>query len=141
MKKIIFALLVVLVATSCNKWKKDKYDLTYYCADYKETDMFILDQHTSDIDALWVEFYSKGEDKQYDSYTLVVKSNGEFFKESGACQIDWEEQLNFMPQTGDSYIGDWLYEKEKYTITHELKTRTEVLTFVYKETDKCKKGK
>ena len=135
MKKVIFSLLIVLVASACSKWKDDT--VTYYCEDYKETDMNILNVHSSQIDALWVEM-EEDKDKELTIYTLIVKSNGEFHKETGTFQTDWKENITFLPNGNDSYNGTWLYEKEKYTLTYALKTRTEELTFIYKETG-CKK--
>ena len=140
MKQILFSILLVFVVTSCGKFKKDKdHDLTYYSEDYKEKDMSILNNHTSDIDAVWFEFSQKDKSKEYNRYSLIVKSNGEFNKEFGSCYIDWNNQITFTPDMGESYVGTWIYEKEKYTITYNLKSRTETLTFIYKETDKCKK--
>jgi len=142
MKTIIASLLLVLIASSCGKWngKKDKkHNLTYYSVDFKEKNFDILGVHSSDIDALWVEFYGEGGEKEYTKYTLIVKSNGEFVKEHGNCDIDWGIDLTFNPEDGNSYEGDWIYEKEKYTITYDLKERLETLTFVYKKDAGCGK--
>lgn len=139
MKKVLFSFVVLLIITSCGKWKGEKNtDLTYYSEDYKEKEMTFLNVASSDIDALWVEFKSSTKDKNYDSYALIVKSNGDFVKELGSCEIDWENQITFHPQNGDSYLGDWIYGKEKYTISYELEDRTEDITFVYKEVKGCK---
>lgn len=141
MKKLLFLFALTLIASSCGKKKVEKYhDLTYYSVDYKEKDMTILDFSSSDIDALWFEFSSKDKSKEYTNYTLIAKSNGEFSKETGTCKIDWENQITFFPSNGDSYIGKWIYEKEKFVITYDLESRSEEITFVYKKTD-CKKGK
>ena len=62
----VSSLLIILVISSCSKFKGDKKgDLVYYCEDYKEADMNILDVHTSDIDALWIEMTPEkdGKDK------------------------------------------------------------------------------
>lgn len=143
MKTVIASLLLVLVAASCGKWdgkKGKKHNLTYYSIDFKEKDFDILGIHSADIDALWVEFYGQDENKEYTKYSLIVKSNGEFTKEHGSCDIDWENGISFSPEPGDSYEGDWLYEKEKYTIEYDLGERLETLTFVYKEVKGCKEG-
>lgn len=145
MKTIIVSLLLVLVASSCGKWdgKKDKkskkHNLTYYSTDFKEKNFDILGIHSSDIDALWVEFYGQDDEKEYTKYSLVVKSNGEFVKEHGSCDIDWYNTLDFHPENDNSYTGDFIYKKEKYTITYDLKERLETLTFVYKKVDGCGK--
>lgn len=142
MKNLILFLTIALVITSCGKWKGDKHgELTYYSVDYKEKDMSILDVPTTDIDAVWFEFSSENKGKEYDSYALIVKTDGVFHKELGKCQIDWEDKITFTPNTGDSYTGSWIYEKEKFTISYDLESRTEELTFIYKEMKKCKKGK
>ncbi|MDG1334356.1 MAG: hypothetical protein P8P74_18625 [Crocinitomicaceae bacterium] len=142
MKIIIASLLLVLVASSCGKWdgKKDKqHNLTYYSVDFKEKNFDILGVHSSDIEALWVEFYSEKGEKEYTNYSLIVKSNGEFTKEHGTCAIDWANDLTFNPENENSYEGEFIYEKEKYTITYDLKERLETLTFVYKEKEGCGK--
>jgi hypothetical protein len=140
MKNLIFGCLLVLIATSCGKWNDDKDKnkrLTYYTEDFKEADLEILGVPTSEIDALWAEF--KAEDKIYNSYSLIVKSDGKMIKEYGTCSIDWNEQIKFMPNGGKAYIGKWISEKEKYVISFEGKTRTEELTFIYKDTGMCGK--
>jgi hypothetical protein len=138
MKNLIFAVSLLLVATSCNKWDegKDKEKtLTYYSEDYKGTDLTLLDVPSSDMDAVWVEFNYNKESKVYDSYSLIVKAGcGTLNKESGTCTIDWEEKITFKPAGGEAYFGKWVSEKEKYTISFEGKTRNEELTFVYKDT-------
>jgi len=143
MKKLLLAFTLLLVATSCSKLKEKKYsDLVYYSVDYKETDMSILDFTASDIDALWFEFSSKDKSEEFTNYTLnAKKSNGEFSKESGTCTIDWYNNITFYPSNGDAYVAKWISDKEKFVITYELETRTEDITFIYKEIDKCKKGK
>jgi hypothetical protein len=141
MKTLVASLLLVLVATSCGKWdgKKDKkHNLTYYCEDFKEKDFEILGVQSSDIDALWVEYYGKQDEVPYSKYSLIVKVNGEFVKENGSCTIDWENDILFEPETSDSYIADWLVDKEKYTVSYDLGDRTDTLTFIYKETEGCK---
>lgn len=141
MKTIIASLLLVLVATACNKWdgKKDKKNnLTYYCEDFKEKYFDVLGINSSNIDAFWVEFY--GEGKEYTNYSLIVKSDGEFTKEHGTCSVDWGNTISFQPEGGTAYDGDWIFEKEKYTISYDLEDRTETLTFIYKETGSCKGG-
>ena len=134
MKKVLFSLLIILIVSSCSKFKGDKKgDLVYYCEDYKEADVNILDVHTSDIDALWIEMTPEkdGKDKDYVNYTLIVKSNGDFVKE---CNYS----ITFTPEGNPSYTGKWTYKKEKYTVMHGLESRSEEISFVYKETG-CKK--
>lgn len=133
----------LIIFASCNKWQGEKYnDLIYYSIDYKDKDLSILGLNSNTIDALWFEFYSKDKDKNYTEYTLIAKSNGECFKETGTCEIDWENQINFYPSNGNSYIGKWFYQKEKFIISYnDLETRTADLTFIFKEIKKCKKGK
>jgi hypothetical protein len=141
MKKVLFSLLIILIVSSCSKFKGDKKgDLVYYCEDYKEADMNILDVHTSDIDALWIEMTPEkdGKDKDYVNYTLIVKSNGDFVKESGTFETDWANSITFNPEGTPLYTGKWIYKKEKYTIKHGLESRFEELTYVYKKTE-CKK--
>ena len=134
MKKIIFSLLIVLIVSACNKWKND--EVVYYSEDYNDTDMTILGVHTSDIEVLGVEITAS--DKEYDHYTLFAKSNGELFQETGALQTDWSTSITFTPNGGDTYGGTWIGGKEKYSLTYDLKDRSENLTFIYKES-KCKK--
>jgi hypothetical protein len=142
MKKIFFLLSALFILASCNKWKGEKYsDLTYYSVDFKEKDMTILGFNSNDIDALWFEFSSKDKSKEYSDYTLIAKSNGVFNKETGTCEIDWKNQITFHPSSGDSYVGKWLYEKEKFIVSYDLDTRIEELIFIYKEVKKYKKGK
>lgn len=134
MKKVIFPLLIVLIASACSKWKND--EVVYYSEDYKDSDMTILGVHSSNIEALWVELTAT--DKEYDQYTLIAKSNGELYKETGALQTDWKSSLSFSPEGGDTYNGIWISGKEKYSLTYELDSRSEDLTFIYKKS-KCKK--
>lgn len=142
MKKVLFLLSILFVFGSCGKWKGEKYnDLTYYSIDHKEKDMSILGYNSHNIDALWFEFTSKDKSKDYTNYTLIAKSNGEFSKETGTCEIDWNNQITFHPANGSSYVGEWLSEKEKFVISYDLETRSEELTFIYKKVKKCKKGK
>ena len=141
MKKVLFSLLIILIVLSCSKFKGDKKgDLVYYCEDYKEADMNILDVNTTDIDALWIEMTPEkgGKDKDYVNYTLIVKSNGDFVKESGTFETDWATSITFNPEGTPLYTGKWTYKKEKYTVMHGLESRSEEITFVYKETG-CKK--
>ena len=141
MKKVLFSLLIILIVSSCSKFKGDKKgDLVYYCEDYKDADVNILDVHTSDIDALWIEMTPEkaGKDKDYVNYTLIVKSNGDFVKESGTFETDWASSITFNPEGTPLYTGKWTYKKEKYTVMHLLESRSEEITFVYKETG-CKK--
>lgn len=100
--------------------------------------MDILGFNTGEIDALWFEFASENKSKEHTTYTLIAKSNGEFSKETGTCEIDWQNQITFYPSNGSSYVGTWLNSKEKFNISYDLETRTEELTFIYKE---VKKGK
>ena len=142
MKKLMFSLLVILVVTSCSKWKTDN-NLTYYSEDYKEKEMTIINVPSSEIDALWFEFYDEGKNKEdeYTTYTLIAKSNGAFTKETGSCVINWKTNISFTSASGQTYIGTWIGgDKDKFQITYELESRTEELTFVYKKTKKCKKG-
>jgi hypothetical protein len=142
MKKLLFVFALILIVTSCGKWKGEKdHDLTYYSPDYKEKEMTILDFSANNIDALWFEFSSKDKNKEYTNYTFIAKSNGEINKQTGTCQIDWENQITFYPSNGDSFLGEWIHEKEKYVITYDLDKRSEEITFVYKELNKSKKGK
>ncbi|GEM_PF-6738742 len=134
MKKILFALFALAIITSCSKWKDDK--VVYYSEDYKDADMNILGVHSSEIEALWVEFTAT--DKEYDRYVFSAKSDGQVYSETGMLSTDWATNLNFTPDNGDAYTGDWTSGKEKYNLTYELTDRTEVLNFVYKETH-CKK--
>lgn len=101
--------------------------------------MTILGNSTSDIDALWFEFHRKDKGDDYNAYTLIVKSNGTMSKETGTCQIDWNQQITFNPTSQSSYIGTWQGGKEKFAVNYELEDRTETLTFIYKETGHCKK--
>jgi hypothetical protein len=140
MNKLIFAAVLSLIVISCGKWEENKKDntLTYYTEDFKDKDVDILGVPAGDIDAAWVEFYSK--EKEYDTYALIVKMDGEFTKEWGTCTINWEEQIDFSPENGDTYTGTWISEKDKYTISMDVESRTEELTFIYKEVhDKCGK--
>jgi hypothetical protein len=140
MKKVLSSLLIILIVSSCSKFKGDKKgDLVYYCDDYKEADMNILDVHTSDIDALWIEMTPEkgGKDKDYVNYTLIVKSNGDFVKESGTFETDWESSITFNPEGTPLYTGRWIYKKEKYTVMHGLESRFKELSYVYKKTE-CK---
>ena len=140
MKKVLFSLLIILIVSSCSKFKGNKKgDLVYYCEDYKDADLNILDVHTSDIDALWIEMTPEkdGKDKDYANYTLIVKSNGDFVKEEGTFETDWATSITFNPEGTSSYTGKWIYKKEKYTVMHGLESRFEELTYVYKKTE-CK---
>lgn len=141
MKKVLFSLLVILVLSSCSKWNDDK-DLIYYSQDYKEKEMTIINTPSSEIDALWFEFYNEGKnkEKEYSTYTLIAKSNGSIKKETGTCIIDWGSNISFTSASGEKYIGTWMGNKEKFQITYDLESRTEEVTFIYKETKKCKKG-
>ena len=139
MKRVLFLFAVVLLATSCKKWKDGKKhgEYTYYSEDYKEADMSVLGIHTSEIDALWIELYDTNKDKEVDGYSLLVKSNGEVVKENGTIVTDWKTTITFNPSSADAYAGTWLGDKDKFSISYDLETRVEELTFIYKET--CKK--
>lgn len=141
MKKLLYPLAVLFFFASCGKEKFDKTDtLTYYSEDYKESTLTILGLPANEIDALWVEF-SAADKEDYSSYTLIAKSDGEFAKETGTCEIDWVSQITFYPYGQDSYTGVWISEKDKYEVSYDSESRTEVLTFIYKETKDCWKGK
>ena len=128
--------------SSCEKWNGQKYhDLTYYSVDHKEKDADISGFNTTEIEAMWFDFSSKDKNDVYTNYTLTLKSNEEVIKETGTCEIDWYNNITFHPLNGDSYTGNWLYEKEKFTISYDSEGRTEEITFIYKEKKKCKKGK
>jgi len=142
MKQLLLFSGIILLLSSCSKWKDDSYsNLVYYTEDFKEMDFEILGYSSNDIDALWFEFYNEEKKKDYNKYALVVKSNGEFKKELGSCNINWANDIDFMPTNAESYDGDFIYEKEKFTVDFGSDNRTEELIFVYKETGKkCKKG-
>ena len=141
MKNIFVVLIFTSLVVSCEKEKEKKCDnLTYYSEDYKSKEVNILGVSSSTIDALWVEFYSK-ESKDYTHYSLIVKSDGEFVKENGTCTIDWEQKISFLPDSGSSYEGTWLSDKEKYTVTISEDGRGNELTFVYKDANNCGCGK
>jgi hypothetical protein len=134
MRKSFFLLSIAfLVVTSCSKWdgKKHKDSFVYYCDTYKEKDIEVLGVHTSDIEALWTEYWKKDGKTEY---ALIVKSNGEFYKELGTYSFNGETGISFMPNGGNEYNGSWVEYKDKYSITVENDERSEDLLFIYKET-------
>jgi len=134
MNKLLLPALLVFILSSCCKLKCDKKEgYTYYSEDYKNVDMDVLGVHTSEIDALWVEFSSESKSKDLENYTLIVKSNGDFKKESGSFNTDWKSTISFSPDSGNSYEGTWTYGKEKYSIILGSDSRSEELDFIYKE--------
>jgi hypothetical protein len=133
MKKLLFSLVVVLIATACCKLKDES--VTYYSEDYKDSDLNFLEIHSSEIDAIWVKFTETGKhkDAEYTQYTLTVKSDGELYSETGTFETDWQSTITFAPEAGQSYLGTWVGgDKEKYTLAHELKDGTQEITFIYK---------
>lgn len=143
MKHLLYTSILLIILGSCKKedFKKNtEPNLVYYSEDYQSKDFEILGKNTSEIDALWVEFYDKDEDKDFESYALIVKANGEFTKELGTCNIDWYNQISFYPDNGTKYYGNWIVDKEKYSlnISEASDDIANEITFIYKEVEKFK---
>ena len=138
MKKALFLFALVLIATSCSKWKKDTKQYTYYSENYAETDMDLLGVHTGNIEKLYVVMYNDIEDKNNypETYKLCVESEGAVHTESGTIDSDWATSISFIPTDGTAYTGGFQQDKGTYKLLYELENRTEELTFVWK--DKCK---
>lgn len=139
MKKFILPLLLVFLVASCSKFKKDTKKYTYFCEDYAEADMLLLDVHASEMEGLYVEMYNDVEDKNNrpETYKLVVKSNGTEYTETGTINSDWATSITFTPTNGIPYTGDFQEDKGTYKLIYALENRTEEFKFVWKET--CKK--
>ncbi len=141
MKKIIFASLILLVAAACNKKfepsKKKGDHYVYYSEDYKNADVTILGEETSNIDAVWFELYYENnhcKQEEPNRYALVVKNaDGEITKELGKIDSDWKSYITFSPDNGDAYTAEMGLDKELITLTYELTDRTEEITFVHKD--------
>lgn len=136
MKNILFLFAIILITSSCKKWGKDQYN--YYCENYAEADMDLLNVHTSEIDDLHVEMYNDVEDKNNrpETYKLVVKSNGIEYTETGTIDSDWATWITFTPTDGTAYSGEFQEDKGVYKLLYELVDRTEEFTFIWK--DDCK---
>lgn len=141
MFKYSLLLVIGIAFFSCKKIdaKKDN-TLTYYTEEYKDKDLELLGVHSSAIEAVWFEFDAIDKSEESYSYKMFVKENGELHKEYGTCQIDWYNSLAFTPTTNtEAFNGEFTFEKEKFSISYDLETRTEELIFVYKEEKKhCK---
>ncbi|MCH2230724.1 MAG: hypothetical protein MK105_10300 [Crocinitomicaceae bacterium] len=139
MKFLILSVLLLSLATSCNKWKKDVNQYTYFGEDYSEADMSLLDVHSSDMQDLYVEMYNDIEDKNNrpETYKLFVVSNGEVYTETGSINSDWNTFISFTSTDGLTYSGEFQEDKGTYKLIYELDERTEEFTFVWRDT--CKK--
>jgi len=141
MKQLLLFVLVAFLAVSCSK-EESRYmagSYIYNSEDFKDANMTILGQQTSEIESLWIELYSDEYDPECpkditsDRYMLVVKRDGEMTSEYGTIETDWKTTITFHPNSGESYEGTWSSKKDRFTISYDLTDRTEDISFVYKD--------
>jgi hypothetical protein len=122
---ILFIATAVFTFTSCEKWKKEKDDASYYYStDFKEAQGTIMGVEIAEIDHLYTVFFYEGKDLKY---KLVAEKNGQESEkgdvlayEFGSADVDESYNILYSPTLNGStdYSGAFdTKEKKKFTVT------------------------